>query len=174
MITKHLGLKKGEVRLVAHNPHWSQCFLEESERLRGHLPECKLHHIGSTSIHGISAKPILDMMGEVSQIIEADRFRPALEKLGYSWKGEYGIAGRRYCVLYNESGEEAFIHLHILEKNSLEFKNHLFFRDRLNSSEQLRSQYQQLKQNLLAASLSREAYTEAKAEFIQKVLTNKV
>lgn len=172
MKTDSLGLKRGEVRLVPHNPLWKSAFIEESSRIIANLPELKLHHIGSTSIEGLSAKPILDIMGEVEKIIQADVMQPVLEQLGYEWKGEYGIRGRRYCVLYE--GDTALVHLHILESDSAEFKNHLLFRERLNENLALRDEYDQLKKTLAEAGMSREAYTEAKAGFIQKVLTNKI
>ncbi len=172
MTIKSLGLPRGSVIVIPHNPLWKSAFIEESSRLMANLPQLKLHHIGSTAIEGLDAKPILDIMGEVTSVNQADLMKPELEKLGYEWKGEYGIPGRRYCVLYE--GNIALVHLHILESTSLEFKNHLKFRDCLNQNKALREKYNQLKHNLINSGSTREAYTEGKSEFIQRVLTDKI
>lgn len=172
MITK-LGLKKGELTLVPYDTSWKKAFEEEALRIHQLLPQLKLHHIGSTSIIGIMAKPVLDIMGEVENINEADMLQSQFENLGYSWKGEYGIVGRRYCVLYNETQDVSYVHLHIFEKTSAKFKEHIYFRDQLNANETLRKEYENLKKHLLASGIPRENYSEAKAEFIQRVLLNK-
>ena len=172
MTINSLGLPRGSVIITPHNPLWKSAFIEESSRLMANLPQLKLHHIGSTAIEGLDAKPILDIMGEVTSVNQADLMKPELENLGYKWKGEYGISGRRYCVLYDRN--IALIHLHILETSSLEFKNHLKFRDRLNQNKSLREEYNNLKHKLINSGLSREAYTDGKTEFIQKVLTDKI
>jgi GrpB-like predicted nucleotidyltransferase (UPF0157 family) len=172
MIT-NLGLKKGELTLVPFNSSWKKSFEEEVLRIHQLLPNLQLHHIGSTAIKDIVAKPVLDIMGEVENIIEANILRPQFEELGYVWKGEYGIEGRRYCVLYNETQKISYVHLHIFEKSSTKFKQHLFFRDQLNANETLRNEYEELKKTIVASGIPREKYSEAKAEFIQKVLSNK-
>jgi GrpB-like predicted nucleotidyltransferase (UPF0157 family) len=56
------------------------------------------HHIGSTSVPGLAAKPIIDLMPVIANLFELDRKRALVESLGYSWHGELGITERRYCT----------------------------------------------------------------------------
>ncbi|MEN4708334.1 GrpB family protein, partial [Pantoea agglomerans] len=57
-----------------------------------------VHHIGSTSVPGLSAKPVIDMLLEVSDINELDKYHSAMAHAGYVARGENGIAGRRYFI----------------------------------------------------------------------------
>lgn len=97
-----LGLSRdGSVLLMDHSACWETAFAFESKRVREALPSLSLvvHHMGSTSIHTICAKPILDLLVETSTLEAFDGAKSEFEKLGYDYKGEYGIPGRRYCVL---------------------------------------------------------------------------
>lgn len=169
-----LGLKRGEVVLSPHHKNWSEAFVWESSRIltsSEHLPKLQLYHIGSTAISEIVAKPVLDILGEVSSSIEADLWQKKFEELGYEWKGEYGIPGRRYLVLYDEAKKIAFVHIHIFESNSPEFKHHLLFRDKLNQNPVLRQEYENLKKSLVENGIPREKYSDSKAELIKKILS---
>ncbi len=168
-----LGLKRGDVVLSPDQNNWSKAFNWETSRILAgseNFPKLKLHHIGSTSIHGILAKPVLDILGEVSCLQEADQWKERFEELGYMWKGEYGIQGRRYLVLYDEAKTTAFVHIHIFTTDSPEFQSHLLFRDRLNQNAELRKEYEDLKKNLISNGTPRSQYSEGKADLIQKIL----
>ena len=97
-------LRDNKVRLVEHNRNWSKVFQVESKRILDSLniKSLKLFHCGSTAIPNIVAKPIIDIVGEINSINELDINKEKLINLGYEYKGEYGIEGRRFCVLYNE------------------------------------------------------------------------
>lgn len=170
-----IGLNRTDVFLQLHSPKWAEVYLLESTRIlniaNAYLPELKLHHIGSTAIRGISAKPIIDILGEVQSVDSMDQFRQIWEKLGYEYKGEYGIPGRRYMTLYNEDKSMAYVHMHFFEAKSEKFKTHLIFRDILNENAALRSEYETLKQSLVKNKIPRSEYSPAKAEFINRVLT---
>ncbi|MBK8312580.1 MAG: GrpB family protein [Acidobacteria bacterium] len=95
-----LGLPSGEVQLSRYEAGWRSLFLEEAERLRtgigGYVLD--IQHIGSTSIPGMPAKPILDIGIAVTDFEEAMRCVPPMEELGYIYKGENGIPRRHYFV----------------------------------------------------------------------------
>src|SRR5690606_8204860 len=88
------------VELVPHDPAWARLARVEAVALHAALGDNLLavHHIGSTAIAGIRAKPIVDLMPVVRAPTLLDASRAALEALGYRWWGELGLAGRRYCT----------------------------------------------------------------------------
>jgi len=160
---------KRNVRLESWRSDWAHKFEVELERLKRLLgTNCLyVHHIGSTSIKGIKAKPIIDMLVVVSSFEELDN----VDFNGYEAKGENGIKGRRY-MQKNEQGDRLY-HIHIYEEGHPEIVNHLFFRDSLRNNSKLAQEYEKLK--ILLADKHRNdkaAYTEAKADFIREVINS--
>ena len=94
--------------VVPHNPEWKNGFRQEATAITEALSglAIDLHHIGSTAIDGILAKPIIDLLGVVPDVNALDGKANAFEDLGYEIMGAYGIEGRRYfrkvnsCLLY--------------------------------------------------------------------------
>ena len=86
------------VELVPHNSRWGQEFAREALALRQALGNTVLaiHHIGSTAIPEILAKPVIDILYVVPGLAAVDAAAPRMQALGYLAKGEYGIEGRRY------------------------------------------------------------------------------
>ena len=172
---KKLGLgllRSPEVILAEHNPKWIEAFQTEKSFLLGSLKieSLILLHCGSTSTPGIFAKPIIDILGGVDSLQEIDVKRALIENLGYEFKGEYGISGRRYCTLYGDDKKTTYAHLHIFEKNHYEFYKHLVFAHYLRSSKTASSEYEQLKLNLVKEKkLARSDYSAAKNDVIQKL-----
>ncbi len=104
-----------KIVVVPHENHWGEKFQMEAERLKAAMPEkVKVHHIGSTSVPGLAAKPIIDMIMEVESIDRVDRWNERFEELGYIVKGENGISRRRYFIHGTE--EKRSYHLHVFEK----------------------------------------------------------
>lgn len=171
---KHLsvGMSRKKVSLSPHNPAWLEAFGVASAALRARISkDFQLHHIGSTSIPGIRAKPILDILGVVPSVEAFDGDRPELESLGFVWKGEYGIAGRRYCVLYDEREEIGLIHLHVFAKSDDEVEKHLIFRDYLMASPEAFRRYEERKTALAEThSEARTNYSEGKSELIAQLV----
>jgi GrpB-like predicted nucleotidyltransferase (UPF0157 family) len=162
-----LGLARdGKVTLMPHNPGWAAAFEREAGRLAG--TALRLHHVGSTSVPGLCAKPILDILLTAPSLAELDGHRGRLEALGYAWKGEYGIPGRRYSVLYGPGQLRSYVHLHGFAESHPEAEAHLLFRDYLRAQPVRARAYEEKKLSL--RSLAREAYTEAKAPLIQELL----
>lgn len=163
------GLSSGQLLLVAYEPDWPLIFRTERERLSACLENyiLDIQHIGSTSIPGMIAKPILDIGVAVANFDEAAVCIPLLEQPGYRYKGENGIARRHYFV----KGDPRTHHLHMLEVTSEEWKNHLLFRDYLRRNAAAAQAYAELKQSLATRyATDREAYQTGKESFIQAVL----
>ncbi len=118
------------VRLVDYDPEWPRQAAARAERLRVLEPVLvAVHHIGSTSVPGLIAKPIIDLMPLVTDLAALDVERGAVEVLGYQWHGEYGIAGRRYCTM--NVGGRRVAQIHFFTMGSPQAHRHLAFRDYL-------------------------------------------
>ena len=118
------------VELVPHRPEWAGMALAEAGRLRQAIGPgivVEIHHIGSTSIPGIHAKPTIDLMPLVTSLAELDRRRQALCALGYEWRGEFGIPGRRFLTMM--SGRKRLFNVHCFESALPDVDRHLAFRD---------------------------------------------
>jgi GrpB-like predicted nucleotidyltransferase (UPF0157 family) len=119
------------VELVGHSPEWENMGAAESARILSALGSIgvAVHHIGSTAISGISAKPVLDLMPEVVSLARLDGAKDRLLALGYEWWGENGIANRRYCTLTDSATGRRIAQLHCFQTGDLEIEKHLAFRD---------------------------------------------
>lgn len=157
-----------KVFVVPHDPTWKEAFDRESQRIHEALGEfpIELHHIGSTSIPGILAKPIIDLLGAVEDLAALDAHNIVLERLGYQAKGAFGIAGRRYFRKGNASGTRTH-HLHVFEHGSQHFERHIAFRDFLRTHPAEAAEYSELKARVTAAgNVTSDAYMDAKGPFI--------
>ena len=107
----------------------------EAERLSAALGPClvAVHHIGSTAIVGIDAKPIVDLMPVVRSLGEFDGAAHAVEALGYRVWGEYGIDGRRYCTVNDPRSNRREVQAHVFAVGSAHIARHLAFRDYMNA-----------------------------------------
>ena len=165
-----LGLGNDEVSLSPYQEVWARLFEEEKKRLEvigaGVLD---VQHIGSTAVPGIKAKPILDIGVAVANFEEAFTLVPPIERLGYTYRGENGIPRRHYFV--KGPPNKRTHHIHMFEEANEEWAKHLLFRDYLRMHPETVTAYQALKEDLAKRyPRDREAYTNGKHEFIQKVL----
>jgi GrpB-like predicted nucleotidyltransferase (UPF0157 family) len=156
------------VILAAYNPEWPQMAASHAERL-GVLGSTlvTVHHIGSTSVPGLAAKPIIDLMPLVTDLADLDRERRCVEALGYDWHGELGISGRRYCTLSDEAGIR-IVQLHFFNADSSRAERHIAFRDYLRAHPDAASAYEREKRH--AQDLhpnDSHAYTDEKAAWIR-------
>ena len=105
-----------------------------------------IHHIGSTAIPTVKAKPIVDMLVEVRDIEKIDDFNATMSGLGYLPRGEYGIAGRRYFI----KGDEIYRthHIHVYQTGHPDIARHLDFRDYLIAHPEEAQAYSRLKEEL--------------------------
>ncbi|SMX37734.1 dephospho-CoA kinase/protein folding accessory domain-containing protein [Octadecabacter ascidiaceicola] len=137
--------------VVAHDPNWKADFDAEKRAIKACLRgvDIMLHHIGSTAIERILAKPIIDLLGVVSDLSQVDANARAMEGLGYEVMGAFGIEGRRYFRKITADGRRTH-QLHIYEKNSPHIERHLAFREYLREHANVASAYSDLKETLVS------------------------
>ena len=131
--------------IVPYNPRWPEMFQTEAKKINAVFGAelVAIHHIGSTSVPGLNAKPIIDIMPVVRDIEQVDQFNPAMVELGYEPKGEYGIPGRRY---FRKGGDvHRTHHVHAFQEDNEEVTRHLIFRDYLIAHPHVAQQYAALK-----------------------------
>jgi GrpB-like predicted nucleotidyltransferase (UPF0157 family) len=165
-----LGLTNGVVQLCPYTTEWQRLFDEERTRLQSCVGRFVLdiQHIGSTAIPGIVAKPILDISVAVANFEEAQVCIEPIERLGYIYRGEYGIPRRHYFV----RGEPRTHHLHMVEIASAGWKENLFFRDYLREHPEAAADYARTKIRLAKYLRSeRQDYQSEKGMFIQQILS---
>ena len=138
-----------KVEIVLHDPTWRVTFLEDSKQIALAMGEnvVTIHHIGSTAIPNIYAKPIIDFLIEVKDIAKVDEHNPAMAILGYEAMGEFGLPGRRFFLKNSTLGKRTH-HLHTFEAKSLEIKRHLVFRDYTIAHPEVAQKYSELKREL--------------------------
>jgi len=154
-----------------HRDSWSRDFEVESAKIRGALGSAlnALHHIGSTAIPGIYAKPIIDMIADVSSLEAVDQRLHAMQALGYESMGEYGIPGRRYFRKNDSSGMRTH-QIHAFVHQSPHIERDLAFRDYLRAHPDTAQAYSELKRKLVqTCNGDFEAYMDGKESFIKDV-----
>lgn len=134
------------VAVVTYQKSWAEDYKSEKEKLAKAFQglEISFDHIGSTSIPGCHAKPIIDILGATPDILEVDRFNESLAKLSYNAMGENGMRQRRFFIRRGSSP----VNLHIFEETDPEVQRHLRFRDYLRSHPDKMIEYSQLKESL--------------------------
>lgn len=166
-----LGLSRASVIVAAHDPAWARLFAEEAARLRTALGDRVgvIEHVGSTSVPGLDAKPILDLMIAVDSLREAEGLVPLLRELGYAHKDDPEIPGRLYFV--RGPAERRTHHLSLAEPRTAWWRQQLRFRDLLRGDPQLAADYAALKHALAARHPGdRRAYAAGKQPFIEGAL----
>jgi GrpB-like predicted nucleotidyltransferase (UPF0157 family) len=157
------------IQVVPYEDRWRSDFDAEAHRIATALGDgvVRLHHIGSTAIPGIGAKPVIDMLLEVADLSELDRRAARLAPLGYEAKGEYGIPGRRYFRRDDAAGTRTH-HLHAFVAGSAAVDRHLAFRDYLIAHPLIARAYGELKQRLAQQFPDdMNAYMDGKDAFIK-------
>ncbi len=159
------------VYLVPYDPRWPQQFSAEALAVKAAIGDLlmAIHHIGSTAIPGIAAKPIIDILAVVSDLAAVDGRTAQMRELGYEALGEFGIAGRRYFRKDDVAGHRTH-QIHAFQVGSPQVVRHLAFRDFLRAHREFAEQYDALKRRL--ADLHRAdigAYTDGKDEFIKEI-----
>jgi GrpB-like predicted nucleotidyltransferase (UPF0157 family) len=168
-----------EVAIRPYDPRWPESFRTERDHLRACLAGDllgRIEHFGSTAVPGLAAKPIVDMLVEVSDLqATRERIVPVLEAQGYDyfWRPTHGDDGPPFYAWFIKrdptTGARTH-HIHMVEGHFAEHWERLLFRDHLIENPDVARAYEELKLGLAAAfPTDRVAYTRGKTEFIVKV-----
>ena len=140
----HLNKRKQIIEVVPYDARWPNQFEENASQIQPIFSDnfVAIHHIGSTSVPGLAAKPTIDILLEVKDIELVDKCNDPMGMLGYEAWGEYNIPGRRFFV---KSEDNRTHHVHTFQVGSSEIARHLFFRDYLKSHPDEAKEYANLK-----------------------------
>lgn len=158
------------VEVVAYSEQWPATFASVAEALRDALASvatASVEHVGSTSVPGLAAKPVLDIdvivdAGEVGAAISA------IESIGYRHRGDLGVVGRE---AFFAPDEEPKRNVYVCQRGTLSVRNHLAVRDVLRRDSDLRDEYGSVKLALAAdPAMDIDTYIARKSAVLQKVL----
>ncbi len=164
MSTKH-------VIVLPYDENWKN----EFEKIRHELSEAlgelalSIEHVGSTSVQGLSAKPIIDIDVVINDTSLLNDVIASLQSIGYKHEGDLGIPGRE---AFKYDGKEHLMkhHLYVCAKDSLELKRHISFRDYLKSHPEAISEYSRTKEEgALLYPYDIDKYIEYKSPFIERI-----
>lgn len=158
------------IEIYPYDPTWPDLFLQTARPLRDALGEValRLDHIGSTSIPGTAAKPIIDIQISVAAFEPFDRILQPMESLGYIWRADNPELTKRY---FREPTGTRRTHIHVRVAGSWSEQFALLFRDYMRHHPADAAAYVELKQHLATQYQdNREAYTDAKTPFIWTIM----
>jgi GrpB-like predicted nucleotidyltransferase (UPF0157 family) len=164
-------MKRRTIVVVPYDPRWTGQYEAEADRLASILGDELLasHHIGSTAVPGLAAKPIIDILLVVRSVFTLDGYNERLRLAGYIAKGENGIPGRRYFL--KGSTVERSHHVHAFEAAHPGVQRHLDFRDFLRAHPEACAGYGELKSTLARRHPHDiEAYMQGKETLILDIL----
>lgn len=136
------------ITVLNYDPEWPLKYMRERNRIFEILGDncLSVYHIGSTSVPGLAAKPVIDIMAVVRSLEQADSAAGKFSAAGYEYLGEFGMAGRRYL---RKGGDERTHQIHIFQVDDWHnIERHLAFRDYLRTHEKERNEYAKIKKNL--------------------------
>lgn len=161
------------VEVVPYNPEWKVEFNKIKEQLLSYIGDLvlKIEHVGSTSIEGLAAKPIIDLDVVMDSYEDFPRIVERLQLHGYVHQGNLGIEGRE---AFKRSYDDGFMkyHLYVCPKDGKGYLEHIAFRDYLRSNTAARNEYEEIKQRLAQEyRYDIDAYCEGKTAFVNTILT---
>ena len=156
------------IEVVDYQDSWTKNFEDESQLLNDAISVLNptIHHIGSTAVQGLAAKPIIDILIEVENVIDLDSYNSEMKAAGYYGRGELGIPGRRF---FQKGGDNRSHQVHAFKTGHFDVIRHLAFRDYLINHSEIALQYAALKRHVAIESNNDiDRYCEGKNEFVQK------
>ena len=164
------------IRIVPYDVRWPEQFASEADYLRAGMGSLSLRieHVGSTSVPGVAAKPVIDIQISVATLDELNVYVAPLALLGYSHV-PFGDVDRVYPFFRKPAEWPSTHHIHLCVFGSEHERRHLAFRDYLRNHPQVANEYVALKRSLAATHVgatdeSREQYSLAKTDFVTSVL----
>ena len=166
-----LGTEKGHVEIVEYRTEWAEIFERERAAI---LETCgpwvmEVHHVGSTSVPGLAAKPILDIMPVVASAKDGENAVEPMTILGYRYREENELPGRFYFDKI--VGGLTVVHCHMYQQDHSDVRKLVAFRDQLRTDKETAIAYERLKRDLASKYRNdRESYTDGKGEFIRETI----
>ena len=158
------------ITVLNYDPEWPLKYERERKAIAEILDgnSISIYHIGSTSVPGLAAKPIIDMMAVVRSLEKVDDARGKFSELGYEYLGEFGIAGRRY---FRKGGDERTHQIHIFQADDWNnIGRHLAFRDYMRTHEKERAEYAKIKTALAQRfPYDIDGYCDGKDAFVREM-----
>ena len=158
------------ITVLNYDPEWPLKYERERKAIAEILDGngISIYHIGSTSVPGLAAKPIIDMMAVVRSLEKVDDARGKFSELGYEYLGEFGIAGRRY---FRKGGDERTYQIHIFQADDWNnIGRHLAFRDYMRTHEKERAEYAEIKTALAQRfPYDIDGYCDGKDAFVREM-----
>lgn len=171
MSTKPIGLKRGTVELLPYNKQWAIEFEKAKKQLLSALGNNAkaIEHIGSTSVPGLAAKPVIDISIGVQKMQDSEKYIPLLEDAGFKFIRHSGMNKHLFFAKGPDNNRTHYIHL--VRYNGAIWKRDIAFRNFLRAHKKVASNYAHLKKKLQKEYASnRSAYTAAKDAFIASII----
>lgn len=159
--------------IIPHDPRWKEAYEAEARVWRDALGDTlvAIHHMGSTAVPGIMAKPTVDILVEARDLDAVEARTAVLAQHGYEARGEYGIEGRRYFVRRTDLDWLRGFHVHVYATGSAQLARHLLFRNVLLAKPAIARAYEGLKRSLASPDgVLVEDYAARKWSFIEDVM----
>ena len=163
------GIEKREIRVVDYDVNWPSVFQRHAAKIKEALGTAALRveHIGSTSVQGLPAKPIIDILLIVEDSADERSYLPDLERAGYELRVREPLFHQHRMVRTPKKD----VHIHVYTKNSPEIERYLIFRDRLRENASERTLYADTKRALAKRDWPHmDAYADAKTELIEAII----
>ena len=160
------GIEPGQLELVPHDASWAALAEVELERICAECPEriTERAHIGATAVDGLMARPVLDLLIGVDEMMHSGDTIQPLKGIGYRCHGEQGVPGRRFFTLTRDGRH--LVHVHLYRVGSPLWEAAIGFRDRLRADAALAAEYDRIRQDVIAGEPGDvAAYERAKRAF---------
>ncbi len=164
------------VKIEKYNPKWKDQFIELKMMIIENIGDLilKVEHVGSTSVEGLAAKPIIDLDIVIEDYSKLPAVIKGLEKLGYIHQGNLGIEGREAFEKVSEDSYQNH-HLYVCPQDGRGYLEHIALRDYLRTNKKAREEYGKLKRTLADEFPHQvEKYCDAKSKLIAQILAETI